>query len=77
MDSRPHDRDIFATCGTALGRALRRVVDEVTAASSAPSPRSAAVFCSPLDEAFAEASVELMPAQVVLLKNILVDALCP
>ena len=29
MSGRPHDRDIFAACGSAMGLALRRVVDEV------------------------------------------------
>ena len=63
LSGRPYDRDIFAACGTALGLALRRVVDEVAAglpADAAPGS-SAAVFCSPLDESFAEASVDLRP----------------
>jgi len=77
MSGRPHDRDIFIACGTALGLALRRVVEdavarassaETTAVSNAASGSSStsgswAVFCSPLDEAFAEASVDLQPPQ--------------
>ena len=62
MSSRPHDRDIFAACGTALGLALRRVVDEVSA-DAAAAPRSSAVFCSPLDEAMTEVTVDLQPAE--------------
>lgn len=61
---RPHDRDIFAACGAALGAALRRVVDEVGAAAGAEARsvgRSSAVFCCPLDEAFAEAILDLRP----------------
>lgn len=77
MSGRPHDRDIFISCGTALGLALRRVVDDAVARASAAATtasgdgasgssgpsRSLAVFCSPLDEAFAEASVDLQPPQ--------------
>ena len=58
---RPHDRDIFVACGTALGLALRRVVDEVAAAAAAPAAAAAATFCCPLDEAFAEAVIDLRP----------------
>lgn len=72
--SRPHDQDIFIACGKALGRALKKVVDEVAAAAAAVTesssssgmsgvPRAAAVFCCPLDEAFAEAEVDLLPAR--------------
>ena len=61
MSGRPHDRDIFAACGTAIGLALRRVVNEVTAAGGSAPVNSSAVFCSPLDESFTEASVDLQP----------------
>lgn len=65
MSGRPHDRDIFAACGSAMGLALRRVVDEVAGglpadALSGGGP-AAALFCSPLDESFAEATVDLRP----------------
>jgi imidazoleglycerol-phosphate dehydratase len=77
MCGRPHDRDIFITCGTALGLALRRVVEDAVARATAAettaigdaasgssgSSRSWALFCSPLDEAFAEASLDLQPPQ--------------
>ena len=33
--SRPHDRDIVVACGSALGLALKQVVDEVAAAAAA------------------------------------------
>ena len=65
MAERLHDRDIFIAAGTALGAALRCVV-----VSSAEAPGRAAdgqassgraVFCCPLDEAFAEAVVDLLP----------------
>ena len=68
--SRPHDQDIFIACGTALGLALKRVVDDAVAAAYAAGAkphdergRGAAVFCSPLDESFTEASLDLLPAQ--------------
>mmetsp|Transcript_43601 Transcript_43601/g.69677 ORF Transcript_43601/g.69677 Transcript_43601/m.69677 type:complete len:536 (+) Transcript_43601:37-1644(+) len=67
MSGRPHDRDIFIACGTALGRAMRQVVDDVSSMmdlrpdSSAPSC-SSDVFCCPLDEAFAEVKLNLHPA---------------
>jgi len=77
MCGRPHDSDIFIACGTALGLALRRVVEDAVArataaettaisaetSGSSATPRSWALFCSPLDEAFAEASVDLQPSQ--------------
>jgi imidazoleglycerol-phosphate dehydratase len=70
MSGRPHDRDIFAACGTALGLALRRVVDEVATEAAAAgdggggdTPSSSAVFCSPLDESFTEASVDVQPPE--------------
>jgi len=62
--ARPHDRDIFIAAGTALGAALRRVVEEVASEavkSQASSHGAAAVFCCPLDEAFAEAILDLQP----------------
>ena len=62
--ARPHDRDIFIAAGTALGAALRRVVEEVASEaekSQASSYGAAAVFCCPLDEAFAEAVLDLQP----------------
>jgi len=66
LSSRSHDKDIFVACGTALGLALKRVVNEVAGeAAAAALPSSAAqgsaVFCSPLDESFTEASIELLP----------------
>lgn len=63
MSGRPHDRDIFAACGTAIGLALRRVVDEVSPAGGIPDAGGSAVFCSPLDESFTEASVDLHPPE--------------
>ena len=59
LSSRAHDQDIFVACGTALGLALKHVVDEVASQSSAA--QGSAVFCSPLDESFTEASLELCP----------------
>ena len=65
LSTRAHDQDIFVACGTALGLALKRVVDEVASQAAAAPPSSAAqgsaVFCSPLDESFTEASLELRP----------------
>jgi imidazoleglycerol phosphate dehydratase HisB len=63
MSGRPHDRDIFAACGTAIGLALRRVVDEVAPAGGIAAGSSSAVFCSPLDESFTEASIDLQPPE--------------
>ena len=57
---RPHDRDIAVACGTALGLALRAVVKEVEGAAGSAA-RGMAVFCAPLDEAFAEAKLTLHP----------------
>ena len=63
LGGRPHDRDIFEAAGAALGMALRRVVDEVCAAAATPHRGGdATVFCCPLDEAFAEAILDLRPA---------------
>ena len=63
--ARPHDRDIFIACGTALGIALRHMVDEVLSARQAQQTEAnmsgMATFCCPLDEAFAEAVVNLSP----------------
>ena len=66
LSSRAHDQDIFVACGTALGLALKRVVDEVASQAAAAVPPSSAaqgsaVFCSPLDESLTEASLELRP----------------
>ena len=102
LQDRPHDRDIFAASGAALGAALRQVVaDEMVARTDRESDASGsgfafgssggshdgskgcdggvlgvgegleraaklagaarATFCSPLDEAFAECTVELFP----------------
>jgi len=66
LSSRSHDKDIFVACGTALGLALKRVVNEVAGEAAAAAPPSSAaqgsaVFCSPLDESFTEASIELLP----------------
>jgi len=66
LSTRVHDQDIFVACGTALGLALKRVVDEVASQAAAAAPPSSAaqgsaVFCSPLDESFTEASLELRP----------------
>ena len=66
LSTRAHDQDIFVACGTALGLALKRVVDEVASQAAAAAPPSSAaqgsaVFCSPLDESFTEASLELRP----------------
>ena len=61
QSSRPHDRDIFITVGTALGAALRGVVEEAVSATACGAPRGSAVFCCPLDEAFAEATIDLLP----------------
>jgi imidazoleglycerol-phosphate dehydratase len=66
LSSRAHDQDIFVACGTALGLALKRVVDEVASQAAAAAPPSSAamgsaVFCSPLDESFTEASLKLRP----------------
>ena len=66
LSSRTHDEDIFVACGTALGLALKRVVNEVAREAAAAAPPSSAaqgsaVFCSPLDESFTEASIELRP----------------
>lgn len=63
MSGRPHDRDIFAACGTAIGLALRRVVDEVAPADDIAAGSSSAVFCSPLDESFTEATIDLQPPE--------------
>lgn len=63
MNGRPHDRDIFVACGTAIGLALRRVVDDVTPAGGNVPGSSSAVFCSPLDESFTEAMVDLHPPE--------------
>jgi len=49
LTDRPHDEDIFAACGAALGGALQHLVRG----------RSDSVFCCPLDEAFAEARLTL------------------
>ena len=60
LDSRPHDRDIFIAAGGALGAGLKRVVEEVLGARcsrGADSSPTTAVFCCPLDEAFAECSI--------------------
>ena len=63
LTGRPHDRDIFIACGGALGAALRRVVEEaVAAATGSDAPSGAALFCCPLDEAFAEATLDLCPS---------------
>eukprot|EP00930_Biecheleria_cincta_P085199 TRINITY_DN74605_c0_g1_i1.p1 TRINITY_DN74605_c0_g1~~TRINITY_DN74605_c0_g1_i1.p1 ORF type:complete len:542 (-),score=111.70 TRINITY_DN74605_c0_g1_i1:48-1643(-) len=66
LAGRPHDRDICMACGRALGLALRLVADEVAKASSASGQGDEAggaeVFCCPLDEAFAEVTLELSPA---------------
>lgn len=75
MSGRPHDRDIFIACGTALGFALRQVVDDVVAtittngtaivpavtSNGKTISRSWAMFCCPLDEAFAEVTLDLLP----------------
>lgn len=70
MSGRPHDRDIVIACGTALGLALRKVVQEVAAThcsgvqvtrDDGALPRTAAVFCCPLDEAVAEVTLDLVP----------------
>ena len=66
LSSRTHDEDIFVACGTALGLALKRVVNEVAREAAAAAPPSSAaqgsaVFCSPLDESFTEASLKLRP----------------
>lgn len=76
MSGRPHDRDIFIACGTALGLALRRVVDDFAVkiakseaatvtdmTSGSAIPRSWALFCCPLDEAFAEVTLDLQPLE--------------
>merc|ERR1719183_1485925 len=60
VSGRPHDSEIFDACGTALGCALRRVIDEFLVAETHPS--CLAVFCCPLDEAFAEVTLDLQPA---------------
>ena len=58
--TRPHDQDIFTASGAALGAALRALIDRGSSATEC-----SAVFCCPLDEAFAEArlcfSAELVP----------------
>jgi len=56
LTDRPHDADIFAACGAALGQALRGLVNATDGADRG----AAAVFCCPLDEAFAEARLELV-----------------
>lgn len=66
LAGRPHDRDICVACGRALGLALRQVADAVAAASSTTGQdeaRGAEVFCCPLDEAFAEVTLELSPSE--------------
>lgn len=68
LADRPHDRDIFIACGSALGAALRCVVDEVKARSSDGAANgspaiASALFCCPLDEALAEAVIDLAPAE--------------
>ena len=61
MADRPHDRDIFTACGSALGQALRSVANDALAQRPASSALSSATFCCPLDEAFAEAQINLTP----------------
>lgn len=61
LSDRPHDRDIFIACGTAIGLALRRVVDEALKEADAHPGSASGVFCCPLDEAFAEARIDLSP----------------
>lgn len=57
MENRPHDLDIFKAAGAALGAALRGLVDSFAATAIEQSCSS--TFCCPLDEAFAEATLEL------------------
>lgn len=69
FSGRPHDRDIFIACGSALGKALRAVVEGVPKAQQPPAAAgadamaaTAALFCCPLDEAFAESIIDIQPA---------------
>ena len=60
LAARAHDDDVAAACGGALGGALRSVAaaarGDGAAAAAAPT-----VFCCPLDEAYAEATLDLFP----------------
>ena len=61
MENRPHDLDIFKASGAALGAALRGLVSSLSTAAAAAAEKKScsATFCCPLDEAFAEAKLEL------------------
>lgn len=59
MAERTHDRDIFIAAGQALGQAMRKAATEALGSSS--SSMANALFCCPLDEAFAEARIDLAP----------------
>ncbi|KAH8051805.1 imidazoleglycerol-phosphate dehydratase [Aureococcus anophagefferens] len=54
LAARAHDDDVAAACGALSGAPLRRG----GAAAGAPAPT---VFCCPLDEAYAEATLDLFP----------------
>mmetsp|Transcript_102241 Transcript_102241/g.288851 ORF Transcript_102241/g.288851 Transcript_102241/m.288851 type:complete len:468 (+) Transcript_102241:108-1511(+) len=60
MAVRPHDKAIFEASGAALGGALLSLVESLVPPAAKPSAR--ATFCCPLDEALAEAILELEAA---------------